>query len=168
MSLLLREKSCCFTGHRRIASGSLTDVIRLLENTLETLYAEGIRRFYAGGALGFDSLAAEAVIQFRTTHSDACLLLAIPCRNQTLRWRKQDVERYQTIWNLADDVKVLSEEYDSECMKRRNHYMVDHSSVCVCYLKRVRSGTFSAVKYAKHQGLRIINIADMSLNNIRN
>ena len=160
MSLTSRENACCFTGHRRIASGLLADVSDRLKETVGSLYSEGIRLFYAGGALGFDSIAAETVIQFRADHPDARLVLAIPCRNQTLHWKKRDIDRYQEIWNAANDVNVLSEEYDSECMQRRNRYMVDHSAVCVCYLKRKWGGTFSVVRYAENQGLRVINIVD--------
>ena len=63
----LRAKTCCFTGHRRIPREALPRLERRLSEELEALAARGVVYFGAGGALGFDTLAAEAVIRLQRT-----------------------------------------------------------------------------------------------------
>ena len=46
-------------------------------------------------------------------------------------------------------------------MHKRNRHLVDHSSICVCYLTEDRGGTAYTVNYAKKQGLKVINLADV-------
>ena len=155
----MNERHCCFTGHRKLSKAVLKALPEMLDSCVEGLYSEGIDTFYAGGALGFDTLAAEAVIRFREKRPGVRLILALPCKNQTRRWKREAVERYETIRQSADEVRFVSEEYDSGCMRRRNEYMADRSSVCVCYLTQKKGGTAYTVSYAAKKGLRIINLA---------
>ena len=159
----MNEQHCCFTGHRKLSNGVLNALPEILDRCVNGLYSEGIDAFYAGGALGFDTLAAEAVIRFREKRPGVRLILALPCKNQTRRWKRESVERYETIRQSADEVRFVSEEYDSGCMRRRNEYMADRSSVCVCYLTQKKGGTAYTVSYAAKKGLRIINLAAMEL-----
>lgn len=50
----MREKTACFTGHRKIPPGSIPELSQRLKNTLLRLIEEGYMYFGAGGALGFD------------------------------------------------------------------------------------------------------------------
>ena len=59
----MKEKTCCFTGHRAIPARALPALAEELEQTLRRLIGEGMRYFGAGGALGFDTLAAETVLR---------------------------------------------------------------------------------------------------------
>ena len=52
-----------------------------------------------------------------------------------------------------------SQEYTKGCMHKRNRHLVDHSSVCVCYLTKKDGGTAYTVDYAERQGLEVINLA---------
>lgn len=49
----------------------------------------------------------------------------------------------------------------NECgyMHKRNRYLVDNSSVCVCYLTEDTGGTAYTVNYAIKSGLKVINTA---------
>ena len=60
----MNEHHCCFTGHRKLSKAVLNALPEILDRRVNGLYSEGIHTFYAGGALGFDTLAAEAVIRF--------------------------------------------------------------------------------------------------------
>ena len=155
----MNETACCFTGHRTIPPESWEPLHGRLMQTIDNLYASGIRTFYAGGALGFDTISAEAVVSYRLLHPEVRLVLAIPCRNQTRRWKQEAVARYEKMLAEADKTIYVSEQYDRECMQRRNEFMVDHSSVCVCYLTKTRGGTANTVVYAVRQGLEVVNIA---------
>ncbi len=63
--MLEREKTCCFTGHRCIPNGSLDNLKRQLKQEIEKLIQQGVIYFGTGGALGFDTLAAEAVLELK-------------------------------------------------------------------------------------------------------
>ena len=90
----MNERHCCFTGHRKLSEAVLNALPETLDSCIESLHSEGIDTFYAGGALGFDTLAAEAVIRFREKRPGVRLILALPCKNQTRRWKRESVERY--------------------------------------------------------------------------
>jgi len=130
-----------------------------LEETLLRLIAQGIRYFGAGGALGFDTIAALTVIKLRETHPHIRLILVLPCKDQPKGWNQEDVKTYKQILLKADKFVHTSERYYSGCMHKRNRRLVDHSAVCVCYLIERTGGTAYTVRYAELMGLRIINLA---------
>ena len=61
----MRSKTVCFTGHRELPADDLPEISKHLEDTLATLIEQGYRYFGAGGALGFDTLAAQVVLRLR-------------------------------------------------------------------------------------------------------
>ncbi|MEY8313525.1 SLOG family protein, partial [Oscillospiraceae bacterium 42-9] len=119
----------------------------------------GIIRYCAGGALGFDTLAAETVLRLRETYSELRLILVLPCKDQTRGWKAKDVDKYEKIRQRADETVYTSEIYATGCMHKRNRHLVDCSSVCVCYQTQFRGGTAYTVNYARTHGLAIINMA---------
>ncbi|MBQ3082034.1 MAG: DUF1273 family protein [Clostridia bacterium] len=142
------EQSCCFTGHRVISSGE--DIKGRLVCEVETLINSfGVRTFYAGGALGFDTLAAECVLGLKGRYPFVRLVLALPCKNQAEKWSLSDRERYERMLSAADEVYYVSECYTADCMHRRNDYMVEHSKYCICYLRHSGGGTYYTVNRAK-------------------
>ena len=156
-----RAVACCFTGHRSIPQSRLSSLRVTLTETVTRLAEKGYVYFITGGALGFDTLAAEAVLHLKqTTHPHLQLLLAIPCEGQERSWPKADQETYRRIRAAADRERVLSTHYFNGCMQMRNRYMVDHASVCVCYLTEDAGGTAGTVRYADKQGIAIHNLAD--------
>ena len=155
-----RESTCCFTGHRRLPAEGLRTLAGRLEAELRGLISRGFCRFCAGGALGFDTLAAEAVLALREEFSHLSLLLLLPCRDQAARWRPEEVRRYERIKREADAVEYLGERYAPGCMQRRNRALVDWSAHCICYLTQNSGGTKYTVDYAKRRGLSITNLAE--------
>lgn len=153
-----RTQTVCFTGHRAIGRSD-AEALAELDTLLDRLYAHGYRDFLCGGALGFDLYAAERVVAFRDVHPDVRLIFCIPCEEQTARWQPRDQARYARLTYLSDEVRVLSRFYYDGCMQVRNQYMVDRSSICVAYMKRLRGGTLSTVRYAVSQDLILINLA---------
>ena len=156
----MRETTVCFTGHRDIPLRYVRAIELRLEAVLRDLIAKGYTDFAAGGALGFDTLAARMVLWLRDQYPHIKLHLILPCRNQTRGWSMRDIEIYEDILRDADDYLYTSEEYTRGCMHKRNRHLVDMSSVCVCYLTKDKGGTAYTVKYASNNNLRIINIAE--------
>lgn len=98
----IREKTCCFTGHRDIPRAVYSSLSRELDAVVRALIGKGVRFFGAGGALGFDTLAAETVLRLRQIYPQIRLILVLPCRDQTQGWRQEDVARYEGIKEQAD------------------------------------------------------------------
>ena len=156
---IVRNSTCSFTGHRAIPDGMTNYLFKRVKDGVNYLYPHGIRTFLTGGAIGFDTLAAKAVIECRNIHQDIQLILVIPCRDQTRAWRQADIATYEYMKELADKVICLSEHYYNGCMHRRNRYLIDNSNACICFLTRTSGGTAYTVRYAKDRGLSIFNLA---------
>ena len=61
----LRAKTCCFTGHRSLSGEEkLKAAVRLREIIAEQIKA-GVVFYGAGGARGFDTLAAQTVLDMK-------------------------------------------------------------------------------------------------------
>lgn len=155
----MRSKTVCFTGHRELPTENLPEISKRLEDTLLTLIEQGYCYFGAGGALGFDTLAAQTVLRLRERYPQICLILVLPCLNQTRGWQQADVDIYEELKRRADKVTYTSESYFRGCMQKRNRHLVDNSSGCICYLTKPTGGTAYTVNYASEHGLTIINIA---------
>ena len=166
--------ACCFTGHRKIPQRKTEQIQERLRNEIVTAIQNGYTFFYAGGAIGFDTMAAQAVLELKAQYPHIKLILVLPCVNQTDGWEQSDIDEYERIRVLADEVIYTSEEYKKGCMHKRNRYLVDHSSLCICYMTRKSGGTAYTVEYATSNksggtaytveyatsnGLKIINIS---------
>lgn len=156
----IKDKTCCFSGHRIISNNDYDKVYNDTKKAVISLIEKGVRYYGAGGALGFDTLAAPVVLDLKKEYPQIKLILVLPCANQTMRWNQRDIEVYDDIKSKADKVVTLSEHYYEGCMQARNRYLVQDSNYCVCYLKNVSSGTGYTVRYAEQQGLKVLNVAD--------
>jgi len=154
-----KEKTCCFTGHRNIPVSEYQNIKRKLRETIKNLAERGIIYYGAGGALGFDTLAAQAVLSLQTEFPQLRLILVLPCLSQTQGWPEKERQVYEEIKAQAAKVRYVSEKYTPDCMYRRNRHLVKYSGVCICYMNRSTGGTAYTVNYAKQQGLEIINLA---------
>lgn len=154
----MKETTCCFTGHRNLPEGERTRIEARLESAIAGFVQRGYRTFCAGGALGFDTLAAQTVLRLKGMYPQIKLSLFLPCKDQTRRWCEEDCAVYDAILAQADEVQYVSEHYFSGCMQARNRALVDASSVCICYLTQESGGTAYTIKYAQRKGLEIINV----------
>ena len=152
------QKSCCFSGHRIIRNEDIDVIVRNLPILLDKFHKSGINTFIAGGALGFDTLAAQEVINLREKHNDVRLILALPCRNQDLKWTDYQKNQYSAILDAADEILYISESYLPGCMQKRNRFMVDNCMTLVVYIQNASSGTGYTTKYALDKERRVINI----------
>ena len=111
----------------------------------------GYRCFITGGAIGFDTLSAQTVLNAKQEHrrKKIKLILAIPCPEQADGWEQADIDVYEHIKILADSVVYVSTHNKKGCMHKRNRYMVDNSSLCIAYMTRQSGGTAYTVKYAQ-------------------
>lgn len=157
-----RLRTVCFTGHRSLPVGDERKrLIGAVDSMISAAYSKGYRVFIAGGAVGFDTLAACRVITAQRRLCDISLRLALPCRNQTEKWtRTSDIVLYRQIMAAAKRVDYISEFFTDTCMHERNRFMVDRSALCIAYCKKQKGGSAYTVNYAKKQGLGVINLGD--------
>lgn len=133
---------------------------RRLKTILIDLIENGYQYFGAGGALGFDTLAAQTILDLKTEYPQIKLILVLPCFSQANGWSSNDKEIYERIKSSADKVVYTSEEYTKGCMHKRNRHLADNSSACICYLTEKTGGTAYTVDYATSKGLLVINTAE--------
>lgn len=137
----------------------LSEIAGRLKNEIIKLIDKGYETYFAGGALGFDTLAAQTVLDLKQQYPQIKLILALPCISQTRNWSEKDCLIYEYIKQRADKVVYISEEYTLGCMHKRNRYLADNSNICICYLTKTTGGTAYTVNYSRKKGLEIINIA---------
>ncbi|HWP21513.1 MAG TPA: SLOG family protein [Candidatus Cryosericum sp.] len=161
-------RACCFTGHRPEAlpdrgnedKRGMRELCGLLEAAVFRAADEGISLFYTGGARGFDTLAAETVLRLGETNPEVRLFLSLPGRDQTEGWPEGDRLRYEAILSAAGErVWYAADVCSPDSMRKRNRYLVDHSTRCIAYLKRLHGGTLYTVNYALENDVPVENLA---------
>ena len=163
---LTRPKTAFFAGHRKLPSDT-ERISAALGKELTALIDSGYRFFGAGGATGFDTVAALSVLKLREIYPHIRLILVLPHRAQAKRRSRKDVAVYEDIKSRADKVVYISDEFTGDCVYRRNRRFINESSVCICYLSRENSGTEKTVRVARKEGLKIINIAEKADGKVR-
>ena len=154
----MKSKTCCFTGHRNLSESDILDIQQQLYIIIESLIKKGVIYYGCGGAIGFDTMAAETVLELKKIYPQVKLIMVLPCYDQDKYWPAKDKEKYVYINNQADKIVYTSKEYTSDCMLKRNRHLVDNSSYCICYLRNNTGGTAYTVSYAKSKSLNIIQI----------
>lgn len=155
----MRNEICCFSGHRKIPLDQYDIIADRLKKEIIILIDKGVRYFGAGGAWGFDTMAAETVLKLREDYPQIKLILVLPCKNQAEKWKPRDVLIYNKIKRRCDKIVYISDNYTEGCMLKRNRHLVDNSDYCVCYLTSSVGGTAYTVRYAEKKKLKIINLA---------
>ncbi len=141
--------SCCFTGHRAMTTAEQKQLLPILDEKVLDAMNQGVTIFRNGGALGFDTLSALHIIGLRKKYSNIKLLIDAPHRQQSAHWKDTDKDIYDYILRCADGVTYVSEHYTSQCMQKRNRFMVDHSDMVIAYVRTPRGGSYYTACYAE-------------------
>ena len=155
----MKEQTCFFTGHREVPPAEeariYENICLLCESLVEKM---NIRTFICGGARGFDTLAARAVLALQKKNEHIRLQLILPCKDQAARWNRSDQKIYREILAAADLVEYVSEHYTSYCMHARNRRMVDESCCGIIFMRQMTGGTAYTVKYAIAQDVELFSV----------
>lgn len=155
-----KNQTCCFSGHRILPKNKMENILERLNFEIDTLISQGVTDFISGGALGFDQIVASMIIAKKEMGYNIRLALALPCRNQDKFWSVQQRKLYFDLLSEVDEIIYVSEEYYDGCMDKRNRYMVEKSAYCICALLNLHSGTGNTTKYARQNGLKVINVIE--------
>ncbi|MEG2217185.1 MAG: SLOG family protein [Clostridia bacterium] len=161
------KTACCFTGHRprglpkhgNECSSSMILLKHTLLQAVEEAVNYGITTFLTGGAEGFDTLAAEAVLALRGDYPALHLVLSLPSKVQSEAYSPSMQARYARILSAADSVFYASDiDNGPHAMRCRNRYLVDHAECCIAYLARAVGGTLYTVNYAYDRNVPVFNL----------
>lgn len=155
---MLREQTCCFTGHRVIPASETARIRSALTASVSDLLQKGVTCFRNGGAVGFDTAAALAVLDVKKQHPEISLIMDLPCQGQSRSWNAREKAAYEFILSSADEVHYLAPHYYNGCMQMRNRHMVDRSAYLIAYQTSAYGGSAYTVRYALSQGLTLIRI----------
>lgn len=165
----LRPVTCCFTGYRAEKmpfpeddTAAVDALARALDRTITEASRLGYTRFFTGMSTGFDLWAAEAVLRLKPTLGIR-LLCAVPFDRQADQFPPDWKRKFNDALLRADQVFVLSRAYHPGCFAARNRFMVEASSLVICYYDGCPGGTRQTIQLAERSGLRIINLADAQL-----
>lgn len=167
MKIINMSKTCCFTGHRPQYlpfwySENSIDCLKIkniLKKTIVQLIKKNeVNHFISGMALGIDQYAAEIVLELKKQYPQITLECAMPCETQAIKWTEEQRDRYFSIIKRCDKETLLQKQYTSDCMQKRNEYMVKNSAFIIAVGNRKPSGTYETIKHAKLLGKYIIII----------
>ena len=77
-----KSQTCCFTGHRNIAPYMPDTVFEQTKAIVTLLVSKGFKYFGTGGALGFDTLAAQTVIELKKKYPQIKLIMVLPLKTK--------------------------------------------------------------------------------------
>lgn len=156
---IVREKRCCFTGHRpEKMEHTEADIRPLLENAIDEAIENGITTFITGMAMGTDIWAAEIVLSRKEINPDVHLVCALPHPQFEKRRSDEEKAKFNYILEKADYVKLVNEKYFTGCYQVRNEWMVDRVRMVIAVFNGKPSGTGNTIRYAKKMGVEVVNL----------
>lgn len=114
-------------------------------------------------ALGVDTYAANIVLNLKAQYPGITLECAIPCETQAVKWNERDRDIYYDLLAKCDKETLLQQNYTSDCMQKRNEYMVDNSDYVIAVWNGKPSGTGNTVKYAKKKNKIVLLVNPQTL-----
>lgn len=160
------ELTCCVTGNRpqKLSFGfneahpDCIDLKHKLAIELEKAIQTGYIHIIIGMALGTDIWAGESLLVLKKSYPQIIIEAAIPCNNQTLKWKMADKTRYTNLLMQCDLKTVLQKSYSHNCMMRRNEYMVKKSGLVIAVWNGGSGGTQQTLEYSERLGKSIVVI----------
>ncbi len=159
----MSSRIVCFTGNRpqKLPWGfNETDVRfiktkKIVRQKIVRAIKSGYYIFLCGMALGFDMMCAEIILELKKKYKHIKLIGAIPCKNQSERWAKEQKDRYEEIIKKLDGIRCIYDKYISGCMQERNKFMVNNSSLVIAFFNGSSGGTKNTIDYALKQGVKV-------------
>ena len=158
----LRQRTCCFTGHRVIPEKDLPGILKRTEQAVRQLIERGVVFFGVGGAIGYDTEAAKLLFRLRATdYPQIKVILVYPFEGFTSRWSDEQRAEYARLLPQYDKAVCVAQRASREAYLERDRHLVDSSAYCIAYCTRNSGGTAYTVRYAHQQGVTVYNTASM-------
>lgn len=158
---MTREKTASFSGYRSeklpdegmSGSNSIGALQTILRIAVEDLVLGGFTHFMVGMADGFDTMAAEAVLDVKQKHPLIHLIAILPFDDG-----RNHSDTYTSILSQCSDTVVVSQKAHKGTYLTRNEYLVDNSSFLICYYDGRYGGTEYTVEYAQKNRVPVRNL----------
>ena len=155
-----RMETCCCTGHRDIPHSLEAPLKTAFKEQVGLLLAQGVIYYGVGGAVGFDTLAAEVLFELRVEHPQIKVILVYPFNGFDSRWQEGQRTRYRALLPKYDKRVCVSRTPGREAYLMRDRHLVDCSAHCVAFCSRSYGGTAYTMRYAKKNGRQVYNLAE--------
>jgi len=164
----MKETSCCFTGHRKIPVRETETVRRRIREKVTELYRLGFDTFLVGGAIGFDMLAAETLLDMRDAESLKLRMHSmLPFPAWREKWEEDEIRRQDRIMARSDLVTFCMDHYFKQVYYLRDVMLVDNAAYCIAWCKRTKGGTAFTVRHALRKGVPVCNTADWDIRRLQ-
>lgn len=167
-----KSKTVCFSGYRPdkfdfelSGNAQYEKMMIVIVNAIMHTIQYGYDTFVIGGAPGFDILCSEVIpIAKQFAKQKIRMVCALPYENyrNSVHFCNDWKLRYDSMILKCDKVYNVSQEITcfKGCYEKRNYFMIDNSSLLICYYTGKTCDTGRAITYAKANNLKIINIAN--------
>ena len=158
----MRNKSqltCCFTGHRDLPVNQMMRIRIAVRRQVETLLKQGVIYYGVGGAIGFDTLAAEVLMELREQYPQLKVILVYPFDGYQSKWTSAQKLKHQSLLPRYDTIVCVSSIPGRDAYLERDRHLVNSSAHCIAYCTRNYGGTAYTVRYAERCGCAIYNVA---------
>ena len=106
-------------GPEQVPDSEVTRLAADMEAAVRRLAAQGAVWFWAGGALGFDTLAELTVMKVREQLPQVHLGLLLPGQDQAAGWHPANIAVYGVIRRRADAVEYAAGQAPAEALAAR-------------------------------------------------
>jgi len=163
----MKEKICCICGSGPQglpwgfdeSSTGCKELKRRIKVEIEKAIGEGYTKFITGMDLGVGLYAADVLFYLKIRKKEKIYIEAVvPYKNQPNGWCQEAQQLYSVSCIMADCVTVVSEKYAEDCMRKRDEYMVDKSSLIIAITGGVQGENIQIMRYAaqKNKETRIL------------
>ena len=132
---------------------------RILDDRLYPLLKDLLRtkpfvEIYIGRNGEFDIYAATVVkhVQDAMGKDNSEFICVLP-------YPEKDMEYYEKYYDNVMIPECIYGTHPKGAIAKRNKWMVEHSELVICYVEREEGGAYTAMRYAKRIGKKVINLA---------
>ena len=165
-----RYRTACFSGYRpeefsfsldKKDSTEYQYLLKRINDTLVNTLQMGFNTFLCGMTKGFDLLCASAVLDLRRKrkYRDIQLITVLPFSEHGFSGRWGRLHRLVK-HHANHEIIIAPNKYTRSCYHLCSCFMIDNSSLLICYWNGRRGGTAYTVRMAKKAGHILRNIAD--------
>lgn len=162
-----KSQTCCFTGHREIPEREEAEILARVKSRIDQLIMDSVLFYGVGGALGFDTMMAEYMIERRNHDKRIKIIEVLPFPEYRSWWTADQKRKAAVIDSQMDKIVYYYGKGSREAYLGRNRHLVDGSGYCVSYCTRPTGGTAYTVKYARNKGLTVWNMSSFDIGSIK-
>ena len=162
--IIFKQQTCCFTGHRDLPKYEEQKVLTRVRYLLRPLIYRGVKYLAVGGAIGFDMVVAEYLLDHREKYQDKYKVISfLPYPDWRENWTEEQIRRQDRIMERCDKVSYASPEYARDAFLLRDRLLVDASGYCISYCHKRTGGTAYTVRYAMKNDVPVYNASSWDL-----